>query len=238
LLKNFFIVADIGHIFYKFVFQYFYLHIMIVLVVEDHPLIRMGLKMLISDCDPKAVLHQADSFPASISILEKETVDIVILDIDIPGGENIKMIERIREKQKDVAILIHSGYDENVYALPYIRAGADGFLSKQASPDEFKAAWAALVSKRRYVSYRVQQLLLTNIAENDSQKASNPILSLSPRELIVMQLMSEGKWTKEIAAIMDLKENTISTYKRRIYDKLDVKDPIELSKKVSLLKYL
>jgi len=209
-----------------------------VLIIEDHPLIRMGLKMLISDCDPKAILHQAESFPLGMSILEKETIDIVILDIDVPGGENIKMIDRIREKQKEVAILIHSGYDEHVYALPYIRAGADGFLSKQASPDEFKAAWSALVGKRRYVSYRVQQLLLTNIAENDSQKASNPILTLSPRELLVMQLMSEGKWTKEIAAIMDLKENTISTYKRRIYDKLDVKDPIELSKKVSLLKYL
>ena len=64
----------------------------------------------------------------------------------------------------------------------------------------------------------------------------NPIVSLSPRERRVMQLMTEGKWTKEIAAIMNLKENTISTYKRRIYDKMEVKDPIELSKKIALFR--
>lgn len=207
-----------------------------ILIIEDHPLIRMGLGHLISDTDPKANVTQADSFPLGLSMLDKEKFDLLILDIDIPGGENIRMMELVRQRQPDIIILIHSGYDEQVYALPYMQAGADGFLSKQASHDEFQAAYKALVNRGKYVSYRIQQTLLNNLGDNNSKKLKNPIMTLSPREMLVMQLLTEGKWTKEIASILKVKENTISTYKRRIFDKLDVSDEIELSKKVSLLK--
>lgn len=207
-----------------------------ILIIEDHPLIRMGLGHLISDTDPKANVTQSDSFPAGLVLLEKEKFDLLILDIDIPGGENIRMMELVRQRQPDIIILIHSGYDEQVYALPYMQAGADGFLSKQASHDEFQAAYKALVNRGKYVSYRIQQTLLNNLGDNNSKKLKNPIMTLSPREMLVMQLLTEGKWTKEIASILKVKENTISTYKRRIFDKLEVSDEIELSKKVSLLK--
>lgn len=207
-----------------------------ILIIEDHPLIRMGLGHLISDTDPKANVTQSDSFPAGLVLLEKEKFDLLILDIDIPGGENIRMMEMVRQRQPDIIILIHSGYDEQVYALPYMQAGADGFLSKQASHDEFQSAYKALINRGKYVSYRIQQTLLNNLGDNNSKKLKNPIMTLSPREMLVMQLLTEGKWTKEIASILKVKENTISTYKRRIFDKLEVSDEIELSKKVSLLK--
>ncbi|MBE9464966.1 response regulator [Dyadobacter subterraneus] len=207
-----------------------------ILIIEDHPLIRMGLGQLISDTDPKANVTQSDSFPAGLGLLDKEKFDLLILDIDIPGGENIRMMEMVRQRQPDILILIHSGYDEQVYALPYMQAGADGFLSKQASHDEFQAAYKALMNRGKYVSYRIQQTLLNNLGDNNSKKLKNPIMTLSPREMLVMQLLTEGKWTKEIASILKVKENTISTYKRRIFDKLEVSDEIELSKKVSLLK--
>ncbi|WP_159467255.1 response regulator transcription factor [Dyadobacter sp. 3J3] len=207
-----------------------------ILIIEDHPLIRMGLGHLISETDPKANVTQSDSFPVGLTLLDKEKFDLLILDIDIPGGENIRMMEMVRERQPDIVILIHSGYDEQVYALPYMQAGADGFLSKQASQDEFQAAYKALMNKGKYVSYRIQQTLLNNLGDSNSKKLKNPIMTLSPREMLVMQLLTEGKWTKEIASILKVKENTISTYKRRIFDKLEVSDEIELSKKVSLLK--
>ncbi|GGH43949.1 response regulator [Dyadobacter endophyticus] len=207
-----------------------------ILIVEDHPLIRMGLKLLISESESKATVTQCDTFPEGLILLDQEKFDLLILDIDIPGGENIKMMNMIRSKQPDIIILIHSGYDEQVYALPYIKAGANGFLSKQASQDEFKTALKAVMSKGKYVSYQVQQILLNTIKDNNFGKVMNPITSLSPNEMRVMQLLTEGKWTKEIAAIMNVKENTVSTYKRRIFNKLDVVDSIELSKKVSLLK--
>lgn len=207
-----------------------------ILIIEDHPLIRMGLKLLITESESRAVVTQTDSFSEGLALLDEEKFDLLILDIDIPGGENINMMGMVRAKQPDIIILIHSGYDEQVYALPYIKAGANGFLSKQASHDEFKAALKAVMSKGKYVSYQVQQILLNTIKDNNIGKAINPITSLSPNEMRVMQLLTEGKWTKEIAAIMNVKENTVSTYKRRIFNKLDVVDSIELSKKVSLLK--
>ncbi len=208
-----------------------------VLIIEDHPLIIMGLKMVILECDPSATFNEAETFLDGLSFFEKKAIEIVILDIDIPGGENIKMISKIRQRKKDVTILIHSGYDENVYALPFLKAGADGFLSKQATKDEIKLAWYTLRSKRKYASAQVQQQLLNSISENGEPTSANSLKSLSPNELQVIQLMNEGKWTKEIAAIMNLKENTISTYKRRIYDKLGVNGPVELAQKIAVLKY-
>lgn len=207
-----------------------------ILIIEDHPLIRLGLRQLIAESDPKATISQADNFPTGLSLLDSEKFDLLILDIDVPGGENIRMMEIVRKRQPEILILIHSGYDEDVYALPYMQAGADGFLSKSSSHEEFQSAYKALINRGKYVSYHIQQTLLNNLGDATSKKLQNPIMTLSPREMLVMQLLTEGKWTKEIALILKVKENTISTYKRRIFDKLDVADEIELSKKVSLLK--
>jgi two-component system invasion response regulator UvrY len=207
-----------------------------ILIVEDHPLIRSGLKHLLLEATPDATVAQATTFPLALTLLDQENFDLLILDIDIPGGENIRMMEIVRRKQPNIIILINSGYDEHVYALPYMQAGADGFLSKQATQEEFYQAYCTLISKGKYVSHRVQQILLTSLGRNGIKKTKNPLTTLSQREMAVMQLLTEGKWTKEIASILNVKENTISTYKRRIFDKLEVSDEIELSKKVSLLK--
>ena len=208
-----------------------------ILIVEDHPLIRMGLEILILNAQPDAGISQSDNFPDGLVLLKKEKFDMLILDIDVPGSENIRMMEMVREIQSAILILIHSGYDEQVYALPYLQAGADGFLSKLTSQDEFDAAFTALITKGKYTSDKVQQIMLDSISSPDS-KTKNPITSLSPQEMRVMQLLLEGKWTKEIAAILNIKENTVSTFKRRVFDKLGVTDLLELSKKVSLLKHL
>lgn len=207
-----------------------------ILIIEDHPLIKIGLKHLIRESAPKAVLTQADSFPAGMALMDTSKFDLLILDIEVPGGQNIKMMDMVRKKQSEIIILIHSGHDEDTYALPYLQAGADGFLSKQSSQEEFKKAFSELMNHGKYVSYRIQQTLLHNISDNNSRKLKNPILSLSRRETRVMELLMEGKWTKEISSILDLKENTISTYKRRIFDKLDVTNELELAKKLSLFK--
>lgn len=207
-----------------------------ILIVEDHPMIRTGVKQLIWDVAPKAIITEADNFPEGMRIMEHKKFRLLILDIEIPGGENIKMMAQIKKKQPDILIMIHSGHDETVYALPYLQAGADGFLSKQAAINEFHVAFNSILNNGKYVSHRVQQTILNNISEKSSNKLRNPISTLSRQEMLVMQLLIEGKWTKEISSIMNLKENTISTYKKRIFDKLRVSDEMELAKKVALLK--
>lgn len=206
------------------------------LCIEDHPLIVIGLQIVFAEFFPGAVVCHAESFGKALAMLDTERYDLAVLDIDIPGGENVRMMKLMREKQPGLPILIQSSFDEKVYALPYLQAGADGFITKQAPEEEFRGAVQAILDHGRYVSYEVQQIFLSSFADASGRTTGNPIVSLSPRERRVMQLMTEGKWTKEIAAIMNLKENTISTYKRRIYDKMDVKDPIELSKKIALFR--
>jgi two-component system, NarL family, invasion response regulator UvrY len=207
------------------------------LCIEDHPLILLGLKMVFTEFFPQAAVSHAETFQRAMAVLEQERFDLAVLDIDIPGGENVRMMKMMRVKQAGLPILIHSAFDEKVYALPYLQAGADGFISKQAPQDEFIVAVQAILDHGRYVSYDVQQIFLSSFTDVSGRTTGgNPIVTLSPRERRVMQLITEGKWTKEIAAIMNLKENTISTYKRRIYDKMEVKDPIELSKKIALFR--
>jgi len=207
------------------------------LCIEDQALVQLGMKMVLAESYPRAGITEAETFQAALAVLEQERFDLAVLDIDIPGGENVRMMKLMREKQPGLPILIHSAFDEKGYALPYLQAGADGFISNQAPQEEFVAAVRAILDHGRYVRYEVQQIFLSSVTDVSGRTTGgNPIVSLSPRERRVMQLMTEGKWTKEIAAIMNLKENTISTYKRRIYDKMEVKDPIELSKKIALFR--
>jgi two-component system invasion response regulator UvrY len=147
-----------------------------ILIIEDHPLIRLGLRQLIAESDPKATISQADNFPTGLSLLDSEKFELLILDIDVPGGENIRMMEIVRKRQPEILILIHSGYDEDVYALPYMQAGADGFLSKSSSHEEFQSAYKALINRGKYVSYHIQQTLLNNLGDATSKKLQNPII--------------------------------------------------------------
>lgn len=205
-------------------------------VIEDHPILQFALKVLIRSAAPEADVIFSNNFSDGLKKFDLTKFDLLILDIDIPEGENIRMMQRVKEKQPDVIILIHSAFDEEIYALPYITAGADGYLSKNAHPDEFQQAFKTVMNKQKYISKAIQYALLNNLDGGNLKKAQNPLQTLSQKEIIVMQYIIEGKWTKEIALMMNIKENTVSTYKRRIFDKLEVSDELELVKKVSLLK--
>lgn len=207
-----------------------------VCVIEDHPIIQMSLKIIIADAVPGASVIFHNNFSDGLKSLDSNKFELLILDIDVPKGENIRMMKMVKEKQPDIIILIYSAFDEGVYALPYIAAGANGYLSKNSLPEEFILAFKTVMNKQKYVSRSVQYALLNNLGKSDLTKAQNPLQTLSPKEIIVMQYIIEGKWNKEIASSMNIKENTVSTYKRRIFDKLEVSDELELVKKVSLLK--
>ncbi|MCF2447120.1 response regulator transcription factor [Dyadobacter sp. CY345] len=204
------------------------------LIIDDFTLIRLGVRTIVSELDPTVNFYEAESFPQGLSMIEQRQFDMVILDINIPGSENVRMIELIRAKQREITIFIYSAHDETIYALPFLKAGADGFLSKTASLDDFELAWKVLLKKRKYASSGVQEMLLNYVGSGPYTEDGFKNYGLSVKELQIMQLMSQNKWNKEIAAIMKLKENTVSTYKRRIYEKLKVKDELEFLRKVRL----
>lgn len=206
-----------------------------ILIVEDHAIVRMGMDFLINDLLQPVDVHQAINFNAAVSALQNNRFDLIVLDINIPGGENSRMVGKLRAIQPGVKILVFSGSEEEIYALHYIHAGANGFLSKNAPEEEYKDAIQAVLNNGKYVSARVQQQMVRNIIESKKVSA-NPLEDLSRRELEVMNLLAQGKWTKEIATILDLKETTISTYKSRIFEKLEVGNIIEMFKKLELYK--
>lgn len=204
------------------------------LIIDDFTLIRLGVRTIVSELDPTVNFYEAKSFPQGLAMIEQRQFDMVILDINIPGSENVRMVELIRSKQKEITIFIYSAHDESIYALPFLKAGADGFLSKTASTDDFVLAWKVLRKKRKYASSGVQEMLLNYVGSSPYTEDGFRNYGLSVKELQIMQLMSQNKWNKEIAAIMKLKENTVSSYKRRIYEKLKVKDELEFLRKVRL----
>jgi two-component system, NarL family, invasion response regulator UvrY len=206
-----------------------------ILLVEDHSIVRLATLFIIRDVVPAFTPWEADNFSDALHIVSVQKLDLIILDINIPDGEGFQMIGKFRRLQPDVPIMMFSGMDEEVYAMHYLKAGANGFLSKSSSTREIRTAITAVLMHGRYVSDLVQHSLLGgNIATNVRQ--DNPLAALSQRELEVMDLLLQGKWTKEIATFLNITGSSVSTYKARIFEKFGVTTVIELYQRVSLLR--
>ncbi|MCE6987539.1 response regulator transcription factor [Dyadobacter sp. CY323] len=206
-----------------------------VLLVEDHAIVRMGVKLLIEDFLPPVNVIEAGSFTETLRHLQSRFFDLVILDIKIPGGEGFNMITKIKAIQSKVKILIFSSQDEELYALHYYKAGASGYLPKESSNEVLEKAISSVLNGGTYISNVVQsQLVSTTMLERESKES--PLEILSNRELEIMDMLLIGKWTKDIAADLNIKESTVSTYKARIFEKLNVTNILELFKKVEIYK--
>lgn len=203
------------------------------LVVEDHSVVRMGVKMNVEERFEAVNIREAERFPEALELINKFPFDIIILDINLPGGGSTQMINEIKKIQKDTPILIFTGIDEAKLALRYIQAGASGFISKTASDEDFITAIKEVLKNRKYISAMTQQHLLNAIAENLPISKIPMLKKLSVREKEIADLIIQGKWTNEISEILNLKANTISTVKARIFEKMEVNNPIELYKKLS-----
>jgi DNA-binding NarL/FixJ family response regulator len=195
----------------------------------------MGVKLLIEDFLPSVNIVEAGTFNETLRQLQTRYFDLVLLDIRIPGGEAFQMITRIREIHPKVKILIFSSQDEELYAIHYVRTGANGFLPKDSTNEEVEKAITSVLNGGTYISSIIQDQLVNNtLLERESKES--PLEILSNRELEIMDLLLTGKWTKDIATDLNIKESTVSTYKARIFEKLEVTNILELFKKVEIYK--
>ncbi|PWJ60628.1 DNA-binding NarL/FixJ family response regulator [Dyadobacter jejuensis] len=202
-----------------------------IIIAEDHAVVRIGTKHLLQSLLPDAEITGVDDFDGIITAMNERSYDLLILDINIPGGNNTKMVETIRAKAPDIKILMFSGYDEQLYGLLYLQAGADGYLSKDAPEEEFKTAVTSVLANRKYMSEEMQQININRLI-NPKEFQPDPVVSLSPRETDVMNLLKEGLGTAKIAEKLNLQLSTVSTYKARIFEKLGVKNIVELITKI------
>lgn len=194
-----------------------------ILITDDHDIVRLGTSIVIKEVIPDAIINQATDLGETISLLKEKPIALLLLDINMPGGNNINMIKEVLSIQPELKILVFSSYDENIYALRYLQAGAAGYVHKNSSKEELKNAISSVMEKGRYMSSEVSNLFMDTLTTGRSSiLEANPLNLLSNREMDVAKLLMKGMSIAEVSNTMGLKNSTISTYKTRIFDKLQI----------------
>jgi two-component system invasion response regulator UvrY len=206
-----------------------------ILIIDDHQIVANAVGLLIIENIEDVTIFKAADFPSAINtLLSQSKIDLIVLDIGIPGGREHLMIEEIRRIHANVPILIFSANDESSFGKQYLRSGANGFVSKGADEEDLLGAIKIALSGEKYVSPHMQQLILEEFIENkpaQNEASADYRNLLTPREYDVFLLLLKGKWTKEIADELNIKLSTISAHKSRIFEKFQVDNVIDLFKK-------
>lgn len=206
-----------------------------ILIIEDEPLTVLGLKQKIAEVNPQAEIDTASSFERGFEIAGHRPFQLIILDIDIRGKAGTGAVQRLKEGFPETAILIITDLDEKVYGLPYMKAGADGFLWKLATSVQFEEAIRAMMVMGKYASVALQQLIIQESQLHRSTRYANPLMNISDREREVMNFLIDGKSTTEIAEALNINRTTVGTHKMRILRKMQVSSLIKLIEKVTML---
>lgn len=195
------------------------------LLGDDHNIVRQGIAIVVEEVFPNAEIHHASSLQQVMNELKSKPVDIAIMDAQFPDGNSLSILPEIKSLNPEIKILIFTGSEENLHALKFINAGANGFLSKLSEEEEIREAIASIVEKGKYISATTQNLLIQS-AQN--RTLINPLYNLTDRELQIAELYAEGYGNLEIANNLNIKQNTVSTIKKNIFDKLKIENLVEL----------
>lgn len=196
-----------------------------ILLADDHSIVRHGMVLMIKEIIHEINIFHASTFKETLSVLRKNNIDFMILDISFPDGNSSAIISQIKSLNKNIKILIFSGLDEDVYALRYINSGANGYLNKLSTEAEMRQAVRTFLEEGKYISQRTKDKILDNYMSN---KSINPLDQLSNREIEVARLMVQGYGNLEISSMKKLQKTTISTFKKRIYEKLNIDNLVAL----------
>lgn len=195
------------------------------LVADDHKIITQSLSLIIKSIVPNAEVQQVNKLRDVLKTLALKPMSMLVLDISFPDGITLQIIPTIKSLYPDLKILIFSGHEEELFALRYINAGANGFISKLSSEEEIENAIISVFNKGKYLSSKVKELIEESYF---TKKNSNVIEKLSDRELEIANLMVEGLGNTQISDKLNLQKSTVSTYKTRIFEKLNVNNISEL----------
>jgi two-component system response regulator FimZ (fimbrial Z protein) len=195
-----------------------------VLITDDHSVVRRGARLLLQRLEMPLEIFEAETFDAALEVCRNTPIDFIVLDINLPGGNRSDMVREIVQILPKVRVLVFTSYDEEVYAEPFLRAGALGYINKLSSEDEILHAIETTIRGKLFISDDMQR----RIKEKGRKKTINPLGMLSRRELEVGRLLASGKGNLEIKNETGLQPSTISTYKKRIFRKLSVDNIAEM----------
>ena len=193
-----------------------------ILIADDHYVVRAGTALVLESAYPQLTIDFAENYEQVKEQLTAGHYDLLLLDIDMPGTQYKRMITELKDIQKSLKILVFSGYDKDV-AIQYIREGAEGYLSKQSSEEEIREAVRSVIEKGYHYPVELIGLIIQN-------KKSNPVEKLSSREHEIFKLLADGYGNLEISNKLDIQMSTVSTYKKRIFKKLNISNIAELIK--------
>lgn len=195
------------------------------LLADDHSIVRQGIAMLIESLFPESHCKHCTSLQEIQECLENQVPDIAIFDAQFQDGNIMQILRDIRNHHPTLKILIFSSFDEEKYALRFLEAGANGFLPKLSSEEDLELAIQKIATEGSYLSDSTQKLLVNSIHNN---QPLNPLSTLTERELQIAEMYAQGLGNLEISNALEIKQNTVSTIKKRILEKLNLQTTLEL----------
>jgi DNA-binding NarL/FixJ family response regulator len=195
-----------------------------ILVVDDHPFMRAGLAQLIDRQPDMHVCCEAGSPAEALQLLARDVPDLVLTDITMPGRSGLEFIKDLLALHPGLPVLVISMHDETIYAERMLRAGARGYIMKEAGGEALLAALRQVLAGQVYVSSKLSARLLENLSGGRPRGSSSPIAKLTDREFEVFQLIGQGKSTHDIAAQLGLSTKTVDVHRANIKGKLGLPD--------------
>lgn len=196
-----------------------------IIIADDHPIVRAGMKQIISEASDLMVADEASDGRQLLTKIRKENFDVVILDISMPHMDGLDVLKQLKIEMPKLPVIVLSIHPEDQYALRVLKAGASGYVTKVSAPDELINAIRKVCRGGKYISPSIAEKLAFQL---DANFEVMPHESLSDREYQVLCLLASGKTVTDIADELALSVKTVSTYRARILEKMNMKNNAEL----------
>jgi len=199
-----------------------------VFVVDDHPIVRQGLRLLISQEPDLTVCGEAEEMLSALQAIDAAKPDVLVVDISLNGPDGLELLKHLRARNPRLPVLFLSMHDESIYAERALRAGANGYIMKQEATEKVLVALRRILSGEIYVSERIANNMLQHYIRGNSNVQRTRMTELSDRELEVFRLIGEGHGTRQIANQLHLSIKTVESYQAHIKEKLSLHSAREL----------
>ncbi len=199
-----------------------------VFIVDDHPIVRQGLALLINREPDLVVCGDAQDAGSGLSLIEEMRPSLVIVDLSLNGPDGLELLKNIRSRHPNLPVLILSMLDESLYAERALRAGANGYIMKQEATERVLVAVRRILGGEIYVSDRMAGRMLHRFVGGAPEGEPSPIAHLTDRELEVFRLIGEGLGTRQIAEQLHISVKTVESYQAHIKEKLSLRNAREL----------